>query len=608
MKKRIIRLLLLLPLLAVFHTARAEGEHWTWNPNAYSNNSIFTAVITIDGEEQRSDQLEIGAFYGETCRGSIICEYEPRKDRYFAYLIVNGSSGMVMNFRLWDHATESELDVTCDVTYTFEADETYGLSSDPYVFPFTTNPQQVIFNGTVNDLWSLPANWEDNALPGDNDNAIIAATCTLDQEATVGGLSFDADGSLTIPTAMSLTVGSITNDTPEKLVVADGGQLFCDATEGVFATIKKHVDGYGESATDHWCFIASPLVEGSAHNAVNGLVNEEGYDLYAFDQTEALEWRNFKDNALTLNPGEGYLYANMAETTLDFSGELNGGMEEVPLVYVDGCSQKGWNLIGNPYTYKVYASQSYYVLNEAGYALDPTPASQASAINPCTGIMVKAQGEGKSVTFGKTAPRVNQGSLRLKVAPANRSAVSDCAVVSFSADDALPKFVFKADQPKLYIPQENTEYAIVVANRQDEVAVNFKAAQEGSYTLCVNPADVSMEYLRLIDNLTGTETDLLTTSAYTFKARPTDYASRFRLVFKAKESNVGDDFAYFNGNEWVIEHNGEAVVQLVDLTGRMVNTVQLKDKASVCFDQPTGVYVLRLINAKDTKTQKIIIK
>lgn len=605
--KRVFKLFTMVLLLSASFKSYAVGEHWTWDHNLYPDNSTYVAVINIDGEEQRSDQLEIGAFHEGTCRGSIICEYDDRKDRYFAYLTINGENGMVMNFRLWDHAINRERDVTCGVSYTFKPNEIFGKPSDPYVFPFTTNPQQVVFNGTTNEQWSLPANWQGNALPRDIDNAVIAAPCTLDQEATVSTLSFDGNGSLTIPNEMSLTVDGITNDAPEKLVVADGGQLFCDATEGVFATIKKHVDGYGESTTDQWCFIASPLVEGSAHDAVVGLVNEEGYDLYAFDQTEELEWRNFKDNALTLNPGEGYLYANKAETILEFAGELNGGLDNVPLEYVEGCTQKGWNLIGNPYTYKAYASQSYYVLNEAGNAMDPTPASQASAIDPCTGIMVKALGEGERVTFGKTTSRINKGILRLNVASANRTAASDCAIVSFNTNDALQKFVFKADLPKLYIPQENAEYAIVVANTQDEVAVNFKATQEGSYTLCVNPNEISMEYLRLIDNLTGVETDLLATPAYTFKARPTDYASRFRLAFKAKDGS-DSDFAFFNGSEWMIDNAGEAVLQLVDLSGRMVSIFPLMGMTSIRFDQPTGVYVLRLINAKDTKTQKIIIK
>ena len=114
-----IRNLLLIMLLAFFGVARADGEHWTWDPYQYGDNATFVAVIDVDGVEQRSDQLEIAAFCDDECRGSIICVYVPQKDRYFAYLTVNGTNGMEMDFRLWDHETETELDVTCDIIYTF---------------------------------------------------------------------------------------------------------------------------------------------------------------------------------------------------------------------------------------------------------------------------------------------------------------------------------------------------------------------------------------------------------------------------------------------------------------------------------------------------------
>ena len=117
-----IRNVLLLALLAAFSMARAEGEHWEWNAFQYPDNAIFVSVITINGVEQRTEDLEIGAFHDDVCRGSIKCEYDARKDRYFAFLTVNGVNGMEMTFRLWDHSTQSELDVTCDYTYTFEGD------------------------------------------------------------------------------------------------------------------------------------------------------------------------------------------------------------------------------------------------------------------------------------------------------------------------------------------------------------------------------------------------------------------------------------------------------------------------------------------------------
>ena len=50
------------------------------------------------------------------------------------------------------------------------------------------------------------------------------------------------------------------------------------------------------------------------------------YDLYGFDCTEDLEWRNYEadpDN-FVMWQGMGYLYANSAETTtLRFTGELH---------------------------------------------------------------------------------------------------------------------------------------------------------------------------------------------------------------------------------------------------------------------------------------------
>lgn len=609
MKKRNIRLLLLLPLLALFHNAMADGEHWTWNPNQYSSNSIFTAIITIDGVEQRSDQLEIGAFNEGTCRGSVICQYEQKKDRYLAYLVINGLSGMEMNFRLWDHATESELDVTCDVTYTFEADETYGLPSSPFVFPFTTNPAQVVFNGTVNEQWSLAGNWEGNALPSTTDIAVINAPCQLDQNAEVLQLVVNDEKSLTILDGYTLTAGSIDSDVATKLVIADGGQLVCEATEGVFATVQKFVEGYGEGS-DKWCFIASPLVEGTAHTDVGNLVNVDGYDLYAFDQaaTDGLEWRNFKDNELTLDPGEGYLYANTTNVTLGFAGELNSTVTEVPLSYGSEYTQAGWNLIGNPFTRNAYADRSYYVLDEAGVAVNPVPASEAEAIGPCTGILVKASGEGEQVSFSPTAPTGGKGNLRMVVSSATRESSSDCAIVSFNPNDALAKFVFRNNGPKLTIPQEGNEYAIVSAEKEGELPVNFKASDNGHYTLNVNVSHVDMEYLHLIDNLTGNDVNLLETPSYSFDARVTDYASRFKIIFICRDANEDNEaFAYYNGTEWVINYEGQAVLQLVDTKGRILLCKYGVHTVSTAGMVP-GVYMFRLVNGDDVKTQKIVVR
>ena len=115
----------------------------------------------------------------------------------------------------------------------------------------------------------------------------------------------------------------------------------------------------------------------------------------------------------------------------------------------------------------------------------------------------------------------------------------------------------------------------------------------------------------------GTQTDanlpthsyyLLQTPQYRFEANPTDYASRFKLVFHS-DSPTDDDFAFISNGNLVIsgaDHN--ATVQIVDATGRVVITCKDGIKNISTSTLTPGVYVLRLINEKGEKTQKIVIK
>ena len=109
------------------------------------------------------------------------------------------------------------------------------------------------------------------------------------------------------------------------------------------------------------------------------------------------------------------------------------------------------------------------------------------------------------------------------------------------------------------------------------------------------------------DNKTGVDTDLLATPSYTFEANTTDYANRFKLVFTTGSSTGSDTFAYFNGNEWVINNEGEATLQVVDVTGRVLSSEQINGSYNNSLNLSAGVYVLRLNNGNTVKTQKIVI-
>ena len=308
--------------------------------------------------------------------------------------------------------------------------------------------------------------------------------------------------------------------------------------------IPREVAGYGESsASDHWAFIASPVTTegGIAPTTVGGLMASTAteYDLYRFNQSAALEWENYKAHSSDFNlvNGQGYLYATKGTKTLAFMGEaFNMGTEdvEVPLVYDEGTEFAGWNLVGNPFAVLATVSRNYYKMNDGGTAIEPVDITQnPEPIAVSTGIMVQAEGANDSVIFSKPTRHGsadNHGGLRIALSQVpepvegpdrndnvysgvgvstSSTTLIDNAIISFNEGSKLGKFYFGEQNANIYIPQGQEEYAIAFSESQAEMPLNFKAKENGTYTISVNPEDVEMDYLHLIDNLTGADVDLL---------------------------------------------------------------------------------------------------
>ena len=392
------------------------------------------------------------------------------------------------------------------------------------------------------------------------------------------------------------------------------------------AAMTIDVTGYGSSErSDKWVFIASPVDGNIAPTAVTNLKSgtAANYDLFSFDQTQEAEWHNYKahTNGFVLENGKGYLYANKSNVTLKFLGDYNEGtIKTVNLDYEDGKKLAGWNLVGNPFTVPAYVNRPYYKINDNGDGITAVSEywQSGNEIAPCTGIMVVAENGNESVTFSTTAPEApeagSKGNLSIALSNANTrsNTTLDNAIVSFNEGCKLGKFYFGEQNAHIYIPQENKEYAIATSDKQGEMTVNFKANVNGQYTINVNPENVEMDYLHLIDNLTGADVDLLAEPSYTFSGKTTDYASRFRLVFSAQnnsnEENIQDDFAFVNNGQIILTNvEGDATLQVIDMTGRIVLTS--KDGMHAVFTNgiTPGIYVLRLIQGESVRTQKVRI-
>ena len=375
----------------------------------------------------------------------------------------------------------------------------------------------------------------------------------------------------------------------------------------------KEIEGY---TTDEngWYLIASPVVS-MTPTAANGFLTNT-YDLFYFDQSQENEWVNYngtEDPGFNLVAGKGYLYANSHNVTLEFVGMLYNGEDEFELDYDESSNLAGWNLVGNPFNAEVNVDRDFYRLGQDSRDLIPVTANEGT-VDAMEGIIVKAAGEGEYVTFSpvsKSTANNNNNAFVVMNLSQNRGSLIDRAIVRFNESRQLPKFQIFENSTKLYIPQGTEEYAIVSAEAQGEMPVNFRANEDGTYTLTVSPENVEMSYLHLIDNMTGADIDLLATPSYTFNAKATDYESRFKLVFAANtaiEGSSNETFAFFANGQLIVSNEGEATLQVVDMMGRILSSETVNGSVSKAINQPAGIYMIRLINGNDVKSQKIVVR
>ena len=453
-----------------------------------------------------------------------------------------------------------------------------------------------VFNGSDTDnSWSNPDLWSSNngELPTADDEVLINSEVTIEYG--------------TVAAAGQIYLNSAENDEEIQgsIVIEDGGQLQVNDT--VTVTMQTDVNGYGRSSSN-WYLIAPPVQQSMtpSNNHVSGVL-EGSYDLYKFDGSyEGAEWRNYKQhqNEFVFQNGQGYLVANSANVHPSFKGTVlpSNQTKTVDLDYAY-TTLGGWNLIGNPFTCDAYLAdnRSFLRINDDGSKL----VAATGVIHPMEGVFVEADGTEQSITFTTTNPSKGR-SVEFSLSQ-NRGAVIDNTVLRFDNSHLLGKLMFGEADSRLYFPQNGKDYAALGAEPVGELPLHFEPIENGTYTINVSTDNLDVNYLHLIDNITGNDVDLLQTPSYTFDARRSDYTSRFKVVFATDGMGHDDDFAFINNGQIII--NGDGIVQVVDVLGHQLVSRQVNSDFRLLTSVfSPGVYVLRLINGNDVKTQKIVIR
>jgi hypothetical protein len=454
-----------------------------------------------------------------------------------------------------------------------------------------------------------------------------------------------------------------------SLTIEDGACLYAPQNAQNFvATIKKNIQAYDEEENDGWYLLSFPTdIEEDPDFIGAGMITlDRNFDLFYFDQNfsgdpegdvAAGEWRNFKyciannlpfkapvyyfeDTPINTN---AYLYANAEETTLSFTGTLwtdpNGYRYKVlPINNNADEAAQGLHLIGNPYTCNAYIDSDdyydddfvscYFYLNEWRNDVEIYYGEDVAytLLAPMTAFFVKVtedfvddDWDEKEITLEPWHPEQHpteeyevlrspsKGST-MSIELTSNGARHDRVILNGKGKECT-KFSMSSRTPKIFVPQGNKKYAMASTVGANVMPLCFTTQQSGIYTLNFDTKNMDCSYLHLIDNATGADIDLLSTPSYTFNSEDANYATRFRLVFSEDATNdIVDNFAYVSNGELMINNSGNATLQVMDLTGRILSTENIQDNYSMSLNLSAGVYVVRLSNGNDVKTQKIVIE
>ena len=419
------------------------------------------------------------------------------------------------------------------------------------------------------------------------------------------------------------------------VIIKEGGKLIIkdhSSSPQIDLLFQKSITAVPDSSLYGWTIVSMPidnaiLVDDYVYNT-NIITKKSApydFDLLRYDEPTHY-WDSYNDESVfkkfnTLTKGQGYLYRNKNDMSLEFYGTMNVGDVDCAVTYTSSAAPlSGFNLIGNPYTEEITILNTtllgsgdtpladnkqlsgFYILDNDG---STWTARIVDTFALAEGFLVQVPQEAKKVRFSTTA-RTPSSKVERKLImfSVSNSEYEDNAYAVFSNCLGLNKIehINKA-VPMIYINQNDEDYAIAAMdNDVKSFNLNFKAAATGRYTLNVK-LEGNFNYIHLIDKLAGKDIDMLVEKDYTFIGSPADSENRF-IVRLGMNNGDNDDFVYQSGSNIIVDGYGE--LQVFDITGRMVmnTTVNGVQTVSHGASLQTGVYIFRL----EGKTQKIVIR
>ena len=288
------------------YTIKFTSKHWIVDPSIYANNMTLITILEIDGEEQYDSNWEIGAFCNGELRGSERLQYVGSPaNRYECFLMIYGNSGDNITFRLYDHYTETESELTSNETISFEVNATIGDVVNPYAINFKSTEVHTV---ALSSGW----NWYSTYILNEGKEGLA------NLEAAVGSNGIQIKNQTKfVNQASGNWYGTLTSTAVEDMFMIQ-----------MSAADEISLEGYTVNPADYpitlsanWKWISYPVtssmsVEEAFANAnpSNGdyVKSQKGFAQYY----TSLGWTG---TLKTMTPGMGYMYQNTSGTAKTFT-------------------------------------------------------------------------------------------------------------------------------------------------------------------------------------------------------------------------------------------------------------------------------------------------
>ena len=287
-----------------FFNIMEDGEqysyYWDVDAHQYAHNLSVIGLVQINGEEQSSPALEIGAFCGDECRGRQMLTAYPDLNRSLVFLTVFGEEGDLITFRLYDHEAEEESTLACATVLTFEADAIIGSYNEPEPLNFVEMQNTAIEAG-----WT----WFSTYIDADGAGLLQMIEESLGENGvmikshTDGFVSYDENG----------WMGNLTSVNPESMYMVNTTAPAVLSLAGPFAEAAEHP----VMLSPEWNWIGYPANRAaSLNNALSGFTAQDG-DIIKMQESfsQYVEGIGWTGALKTLVPGEGLMYHSLNSGT-----------------------------------------------------------------------------------------------------------------------------------------------------------------------------------------------------------------------------------------------------------------------------------------------------